>query len=236
MTPEEIKVRVTRMQRVAAPDTQIVMECMEKSKICIDSQLDVALVTPEIIEKGLKAQREGFDAVGIYCTSDPGIRALREVLDIPVVGGGMAAALTAAALGYRYSMITTAADRISEKREFLRECGLDPTRIASVRSIAYDVLAQSKNPTREATVRQLTEAAEKCRDEDGADVVILGCLSFAGMGEEIEMQVQIPVVDPAFAMVGMAEALCRQKLTQSRQSYCVPPARPRSWGAGSMEE
>lgn len=235
MTQEELRVRVERMQQAAAPDTEIVMECMEKSDICIDSQLDVALVTPEIIEKGIKAQRSGFDAVGIYCTSDPGIRALREILDIPVIGGGMAAALTAAALGYRYSMITTAADRISEKREFLRECGLDPARIASVRSIEYDVLAQNRNPDREGTVRQLAKAAAECKEKDGADVIILGCLSFAGMGKEVEAMAGIPAVDPAVAMVGLAESLCRQKLAQSGQAYCSPPARRRSWGAGTIE-
>lgn len=234
MSDEEIEIRVQRMKRAASPDTTIHMECLEETKICIDSQLDVALASPEIIKKAIKAEKEGYDAVLLYCTSDPAMEACREAVKIPVIGGGMASFLTAAAVGSRYSMIITSKERESEKYRFIKASGLNPGDFISVQSIEYDILSMQKQKEKTDTVNQLAAAAKKCV-ADGADVVILGCLGFAGMGEDVSHEVGVPVIDPAFAMVGLAEALCRQKLAQSRHAYCNPPKRARIWAGGSME-
>lgn len=234
MSEEDIRIREERMKKVASPDTEIRMECLEKTKICIDSQLDVALAAPEIIMKAIKAEKEGYDAVLIYCTSDPAIEACREVVKIPVIGGGMASFLMAAAVGSRYAMIITSEERESEKYRFIKASGLNSKDFVSVKSIEYDIFSMQKQKECTETVKQLIETTKKCIS-DGADVVILGCLGFAGMGETVSKATGIPVIDPAFAMVGLAEALCRQKLTQSRHAYCNPPERVRIWSGGRLE-
>lgn len=50
-----------------------------------------------MLEVGLSAQEDGFDAVCIDTMSDSGVAALRAVLDIPVIGPGRATILTAGA-------------------------------------------------------------------------------------------------------------------------------------------
>src|SRR5690606_41019285 len=66
---------------------------------------DSVLADITIFEAGLKAQEEGFDALCIDTMSDSGVAALRSMLDIPVVGPGRVAMLTAATLGERFSIL-----------------------------------------------------------------------------------------------------------------------------------
>ncbi len=229
---EQLRMRVERMKQAAAPDTEIEMECLEDTDICIDSQLDVALASPEIIQKAIRAEQEGYDAIGIYCTSDPALWACREAVSIPVIGGGIASFAIAMLTGCRISFLTTAASRRVEKEEFARSCGIDPTHLASVRSVEYD-LTSSENSDK--LLQKLIHTARLCREQDGADVIILGCLSFAGMGKTVEEAVGVPAIDPAYAMVSAAEAMYRQKLCHSKVTYADPPPRKRSWGAGIID-
>lgn len=233
MTEEAVALRVNRMKAAAAADTQITMECLAHTQICIDSQLDVALAAPEIIQKAIEAEKRGYDAVGLYCTSDPALTACREAVSIPVIGAGAAAFATAMLIGHRYSFITTSEKRSFEKEEFARQCGIDMTRLASIRSIEYDNLGE--NGGEENVKRRLREAVEICIEKDRADVAILGCLSFAGMGPELSAAVGIPVIDPAYTLVAAAEALFKQRLSHSKRSYAYPPSRRRSWGGGVIE-
>ena len=81
-----LKLRVERLRPFARPDTEIVMICPRKNNLCVDSCLDAALDAPEIAEMALRAQADGADAVCLYCFSDPGFDACRELLHVPVVG------------------------------------------------------------------------------------------------------------------------------------------------------
>ena len=70
------------------------------------SQYDLVLADMGIMEAGLKAQEQGYNAVCIDSMSDSGVAALRSVLDIPVIGPGRASMLMALLLGDRFSIIT----------------------------------------------------------------------------------------------------------------------------------
>ena len=235
LSKEDISVRVRRMKKVVSPDTEITMECLENTQICIDSQLDVALAAPEIIKKAIMAEKRGFDAIGIYCTSDPGLAACREAVRIPVVGAGMASFAVAGMLGYNISFITTSASRQNEKKEFARQCGIDITRLASVRSVEYDILNGQSDSDKGQLKKMLADTVTKCRIEDNADAVILGCLSFAGMGPEISEMTSVPAVDPAYALAAEMESLVRQRLSHSLHAFPHPPERVRKWGRGVIE-
>ena len=88
MTPEEMRERCALLKRAAGPDVELSMACLEKSHVNLDSMLDAALAAPEIILMALEAQARGYDAVVLYCFSDPAVEACREAVSIPVVGGG----------------------------------------------------------------------------------------------------------------------------------------------------
>ena len=52
------------------------------------SHHDYVLADMSLLESGLQAQADGYDAVCIDTVSDSGVSALRSMLDIPVVGPG----------------------------------------------------------------------------------------------------------------------------------------------------
>ena len=209
------------------------MVCPQKNNIYIDSLLDVALDSHEIVELALHAERDGFDAVCLYCFSDPAIEACRECLKIPVVGAGQASVLVAACLGNTFSILTTSERRISEKTEFVRKVGVDFTRLASVRSVEF---SSGEGAADEGElIAALTEESRRCVLEDRADVIILGCLSFVGLAEKVAAGLGIPVVDPGFTLISMAELMVSQGLTHSKASYPFPPERERHWSGGSIQ-
>ena len=77
--------------------------------------------TGEIIENGLKAEREGYDAFLIGNIFEPGLHALRELLNIPVLGLCEAAVHLACLMGARFSVVNVNATCHPRRREHRRE-------------------------------------------------------------------------------------------------------------------
>jgi len=234
LSEEQLSQRVACLKTVARQDTEILMECLTNTNVCIDSLCDVAVAAPEIIQKTIHAEKRGFDAVGIYCLSDPALEACREAVEIPVLGGGQSSLQVAAGLGFGFSILTTSARRIPEKYRFVSSSCIDTTLLKSVRSVEYDILA-NRDISKDLIENRLFEMAARCIAEDGAQVIVLGCLSFAGMGARLTERLGVPVVDPAFTLIGMAELLVSQKLSHSKLTFPRPPARVREWGGGVFD-
>lgn len=228
---ENLRKKEDLLKTAVGSDVEITVDCQHSTHICVDSAVDIVITGAETIQRALKAQDDGYDAVCLYCGSDPAYDACRELLDIPVIGAAHAAFSMAMCLGYQYSFITTSNRRIPQKTEYARSCGIDITRLVSVRSIEYDMSAEHE---RSKTIEMLAKISNTCALQDGADTVILGCLSFAGMAKEVSLLSGVSVIDPAFAMITMAEAVCRQGLSHSKVAYPCPPAADRSWGAGEL--
>jgi len=221
LTRDDLAFRERRLSKAAHPDTQISIVCPAKNEIPVDSMLDVAPDSGGILEMALAAERDAFDAVCLYCFNDPAIDACRERLTIPVVDGGQASILVAAMLGRSFSILTTSPRRVSQKRAFVRSTGVDASRLASVRAVPLPP-GERRGVTLAAA---LAEQAKRCADDDGADVVVLGCMDFAGMAPEASARAGVPVVDPALVLVNMAELLVNQKLSHSKAARLFPPER-----------
>ena len=99
-----------------------------------DSYYDMALMEQAVIEAGIRAEEEGFDALCINTVSDSGLAALRSRLSIPVLAPGQSAFHMACALGHRFSILTMWPRWFPLYRKTLREYGLE-SRLASIRSI-----------------------------------------------------------------------------------------------------
>jgi len=220
MKDEQIKQRVIILKNYARKDTVICMECLQKSEVVIDSLYDVALASKEIVEMAIHAEKEGYDAVILYCFSDPALDACREMLRIPVIGAGQASLWMAMGIGYSFSLITTEESRIPEKRNFVLSKGIANNYLASVRCCNLDYFEMEKDP--EYTLSRLEETSRKCMEEDNAEVIILGCLSLLGMGQRLSKLIGIPVLDPAVNSVLVAECYVSQGITHSKKSYPYP--------------
>lgn len=231
LTPEMIRLREERMKSVARADTVVSMEVQTKTKICVDCALDEAVTSLELIEKAIQAEKDGYDVIGLYCSGDPAIDAIREAVNIPVIGAGQTSVQIAMGLGNKFSWITSSESTVAADN-YVRRSGVDYTRLASVRTVPVDI-ASAGSQERSAVIDRLTTCGRKCI-EDGAHVIILGCLVFAGMGPEVSKRLRIPVIDPAYAIVSMAELLYYTGLSHSKLCYPRPEKQVRSWMGGEF--
>lgn len=93
---DEIADEVTAdLERLARPGVVLEYRCTGTGPTAIRSADDACAATPGVIETARQGAVDGFDAVIVDCTDDPGVDAADAELDIPVVGPG--AALRAAA-------------------------------------------------------------------------------------------------------------------------------------------
>lgn len=232
VTAEQIEQRCNILQRYVSKDVELYMECLTNNHIEIDSALDAALAAPEIITMAQKAQQCGFDAVVLYCFSDPAIDACRELLSIPVIGAGQAACLQAPLISRQTGLLLANTSRLAEKQLYIEQCGIAPSRISAIGGI--DESGINIWQQRELALELLVKAGERMLLEHKVQALILGCLSFLGLGQPLSKRLGIPVIDPAIAAVATAEAVVKQGLYTSRKAYPKPPERKRTWSGGEL--
>jgi allantoin racemase len=209
------------LERIKRPDTELAVVCAERGPETIESAYDEAYAIPPTLDLVKKANREGYDAVILACFSDPGLEAAKEISEIPVIGIEESSLHMAAMLGAKFSVITPRRERIPSKREHVHMRGLDYF-LASVRSLDLSVVETDAEP--EKTKKRVLEVAQKAVDEDGAEVIILGCAGMAGYAKEIERKLRVKVLDPSAVALKVAEAMADLGLTQSKRGlFSAPP-------------
>ena len=217
MTQEEMALRCRILEEYTAPDTQLAMVCPQRSGVELNSALDVVLAAPEIVQLAADGQNAGFDAVVLYCFSDPVIDACREALRIPVIGGAQASCLAALNVCRSFGIILADEARLPEKKLFMRTLGVSPERIGQI--AAVNLNGVSPWADREAAFKKLLACGQKMMRETHTEAIVLGCLSFLGLAEPLSRVLGIPVIDPAVAAVTTAESIVRQRLFTSKVSY-----------------
>jgi len=220
MTEKQIEKRIKILNKFKRKDTHISMECLKDTEVVIDSLFESSIASKEIIEIARKAERDNYNAVVLYCFSDPALLPCRELLKIPVIGAGQSSLYTALELGYNFSLIITDKRRNPEKMNFIESNGISLSRLASIRkcSLDYDEIENDRNKT----LKKLELAAKKCRDLDNAQVIVLGCLSFLDYGVELSEIINIPVIDSGINSLLTAERLYLQRLSHSKKSFPYP--------------
>ena len=217
MTQEEIALRCRILEEYTAPDTQLAMVCPQSSGVELNSALDVVLAAPEIVQLAADGQNAGFDAVVLYCFSDPVIDACREALRIPVIGGAQASCLAALNVCRSFGVILADEARLPEKKLFLHTLGVSPERIGQIAAVNLNGISPWAD--RETTFKKLLACGQKMMRETHTEAIVLGCLSFLGLAEPLSRVLGIPVIDPAVAAVTTAESIVRQRLFTSKVSY-----------------
>lgn len=217
MTQEEMTLRCRILEEYTAPDTQLAMVCPQNSGVELNSALDVVLAAPEIVQLAADGQNAGFDAVVLYCFSDPVIDACREALRIPVIGGAQASCLAALNVCSSFGVILADEARLPEKKLFLRTLGVSPERIGQIAAVNLNGISPWAD--RETTFKKLLACGQKMMRDTHTETIVLGCLSFLGLAEPLSRVLGIPVIDPAVAAVTTAESIVRQRLFTSKVSY-----------------
>ena len=220
----EVARRQGVLQGHAAAGTEVIAEPTGTGPGTIESARDAGLVVPELIRLAPLAQSRGFEALIIGCYSDPGLDALRELLTIPVIGPGAASLHLAAQLGTRMSVLTPSGRGYGRVAQRLRALGLGSL-LASVRGIGLSVMELAKQAP--GALDQAAQAAQVAVEQDGADVLVLGCMSMAFLPDittELGERAGVPIVNPVLAALKTAEALVSMGVAHSKQAW--PPPKP----------
>lgn len=216
------------LERFAASGTEIEVVNLAKGPASVESHYDDAIATPDVLSKIKEAEQEGFDGVIVSCFGDVGVKAGREITNIPVVGPGEASMVFAAALGYRFSVITVLKNLVPFLHDNAKVLGIHE-KLASVRYVDIPVLEiADKERLKKALFREMLSAIEK----DGAHVLILGCTGMTGVASDLSQMLRekgydVPVIDPSAAALKFAEALVRMGVKQSKITYMEPPQKER---------
>jgi len=148
----------------------------------------------------VRARQGSASAFVIGCYSDPGLREARRVSLTPVFGIAESAMLSAMARGNRFGVISILDQSIPRHERYVKELGFEG-RSAGDRAIGLGVTELADE---ERTFDRMLEVAALLRDEDGADVLILGCAGMARYRGGLEERTGIPVIEPTQAATTLA--------------------------------
>ncbi|MCK9316647.1 MAG: aspartate/glutamate racemase family protein [Atribacterota bacterium] len=193
----------------ALSDTIIDVKQIDEAPSGIESYQDAAISEKYIIEKFKKWEQE-YEGFIIACHSDIGIDLLRELTTKPVIGIGEASILYSLPLGHKFSILSLKRKKIPQKEDLVRKYALEK-RCASIRATGLGVVETEKRK-REKLLKEGMAAVQ----EDGAEVLILGCAGMAGLDKEIEKSVKVPVIDGVVCALMMIESLIRYKVGTSK--------------------
>jgi len=214
-------------RRSASPGTELLVRTAGHGVEYIETRFEsliaagaVAEIIAENTATGNAADADPIDGVVVAAFGDPGMPALKELADVPVIGITEAALCAAALQGHRFSIIAIS-DRI---RPWYLDCverfGLGG-RLASIRSINENLNAIGS--VQQDFKETLLALSRRAVAEDGADVVILAGAPLAGLARELQGQIPVPVVDGISAGIRMAEAVVGLQSGPHRAGAFAPP-------------
>ena len=223
-TSESVTEHIRReLEKIKRPDTELTVVNPEHGPVSIESVYDEALATPPTLELVGKANEEGYDAVVLACFSDPGLDAAKEISDIPVIGIEETTMHVAAMLGHKFSPTTNFRNRVSARELHSRWRGVESA-YGSTLVTNMSVLEMDANP--EKAKARILELARKAVEEDGTEVIILGCAGLAGYAEDIERELGAVVLDPTSVAFKVAEAIADLGLRHSKVGrFASPPVK-----------
>jgi allantoin racemase len=223
------KESIAEAQKLASAGVQIDVQRVPYGTASIECSFDEVLAAPGIIKVGLDAAEQGYDGIFISCMGDPGLDALRELVDIPVVGPCRTSLLYAADLSTRFSVITVTDGVVPIIERVALDAGV-AGKLASVKAVNIPVLELGD---RDRLIKVLLDLALEAIEKYDAQMLILGCTGMIGANDTLmkllrEKGHDIQVLYPVSVAVKYLETLVSLGLHQSRMAYPKPPQKSRS--------
>src|SRR3954468_14093950 len=156
-----------------------------------------------VVQPLLKLVREKeaqYAAFVVACYSDPGLHSLREVTRKPVLGISECGILTALTLGQRFGVSAILNQSIPRHLRYVGALGVTE-RFAGELAVGIPVVELSDE---KKTFGRMVEVGRALREQNGADVVVMGCAGMARYRKPLQDAIGVPVVEPTQAAVGMA--------------------------------
>jgi allantoin racemase len=208
------------VSHVLAPDFDADYVNVEKGTCFIESRYAEFLNTQEIVRLSEQAQSDGFDAIFVDCFGSPGVAIVRELVDIPVLGGFDGAVLLATTIAQKFSIVTVVPSVDSMLESQARDLGVAGN-LASIRNV--DIPVESLGD-KQKLIKHLLEQSKQAILLDGAQAIVLGCTGMVDVVEAVAEglkaeKLAAPVIDPSWAAITTLQSLVRCGLSQSRLAY-----------------
>jgi allantoin racemase len=173
----------------------------------IETYEDQSQAAPGMIKR-VKENQDTFDAFIIACHCDPNLDVLKEITKKPVVGIGEASMKMASMLGHCFSVIQTTEFSIPIKQELVRKYHLQDN-LASIRAAIAPGQESSDD-------EKYLKAAQAAIEEDGAEVIVLGCAGLTGLDKRLEKKLAAPVLDGIVCGLIVAAGLVKYGISTSK--------------------
>ena len=221
------------LQGGAAPGTSISVHGLGPGKAIADQYRFLELLdTQEILENGLRAERDGYDAFLIGNIFEPGLHALREALNIPVLGLCESAVHLACLMGASFSIVNVnpkftrrIAENIAMTGLSSRLISIDEMQIerGQVLDRAFEDEALCKKVIEQFMVAACQGAARGAEVVIPAGGIVMTLLARAG----IFAVDRVPIVNGLIALVKIAELAVQMRqltgtFTSKRMMYAPP--------------
>lgn len=209
--------RERMLSAALSQEAEISVDCIKKGPDELDCHTDEAFAAPELVKMAIQAERDGYDAIVIYCFSDVGLEACRENVRIPVIAPGETALAVAQTVCSRFVVVTGAGWNIPRTYRRMMRNSIAREKMAAV--LALDIPSAEMRVNPNATREHLEAVCRQAVEEYHADGIILGCLGMAGYGAQLEQKYPVKVLDPAFIAVAYAEMCVRLDLRHIPGQY-----------------
>ena len=202
------------------PGTEVIAVNPKTGPGTIESIFEEMLSGVPTLEIFLANEKE-YDGFIIACYGNEGlVQAAREITRKPVIGITEASYYMACMLGRKFSVVTTGDRWETLLWDSVRLHGLEE-RCASMRptSIATSELEASGD---DVVREHLLKEARRALEEDGAEVILLGCAGMTGFDKELEAELDVPVIDGVVAALKLMEALVGYGVGTSKRKAYLP--------------
>ena len=216
-TLEKVKERYNSQKD---PETELFWSFSVKGTGLIQQNYEIELGATYVMEQVLKVDENFYDGVIVTCGLDPCLVAAREYLRIPVVGMLSTGVNLASILGRKFSIVYAKSPGSKyAPMDLIRAYAME-TKLASIRSTVTPATEFHALPS-DQRLQEIITQARKAIDEDGADVILLGCGGFEGF-QVLSDKLGVPVIDMGIATLKMCELLVKLGLSHSKVAYPNP--------------
>ena len=222
LSDADLKRRIEILRSYASPGTEVNLVFTKNPPPSVDSLAEMELAAPGILERVVKSEREGANAVLIWGGHDPSLLSARSLVDIPVLGPGSASMHIASFLADYFSLIVQLPEVEQLAWRQIRDYRLEE-KCVGVYSVDIPVLELGKPESYDAVKETVIESID-----DGADAVCFGCMALNNHVDRLTEELRetppgATIVHPGRTSIRLAEMLVELGLTQSRFTYPSPP-------------
>jgi len=231
-TSDEYAARLSAiLRRAASPGMTIELRGLGEGRAIADQYRYLEyLYTAEILDNGLAAERDGYDAFLIGNIFEPGLHALRELLNISVMGLCEASVFVACLMGTSFSVVNPKfARRVTENISSYGLSGrlVSIDRMEVERPAVFD-RAFEDGAVREDVLEQFRAAARRGLEKGAETIIPAGGIVMTLLADSGLHEVDGgPVVNGLYALVKIGELAASLKaltghFTSKRMTYAPP--------------